>query len=221
MRPLEKPTPIFSEIPNLDELDELDELNAEETVAPTDVSSAATTVTDGVNPIPAAKLGVAKAKTSAMPPPKESENGLFIPILFAALAIILLLPSLSITPEIAHSPHSDPEATSSPASGSTTQPLPQPASPSPPSTPPLSATFSPASNPFRDAVNRANEATRLNETATTAEDWAKVASLWQEAASLMQQVSTKDPNYAIAQDRVGVYGKNRSYAQKRQQGALE
>ncbi|NJO41019.1 MAG: hypothetical protein HC865_10290, partial [Cyanobacteria bacterium RU_5_0] len=123
MRPLEKPTPIFSEIPNLDELDELDELNAEETVAPTDVSSAATTVTDGVNPIPAAKLGVAKAKTSAMPPPKESENGLFIPILFAALAIILLLPSLSITPEIApQPPNSDPEATSSPASGSTTQP---------------------------------------------------------------------------------------------------
>jgi hypothetical protein len=92
---------------------------------------------------------------------------------------------------------------------------PPPPSPAPPTVPAPSAT------PFRDAVNRATLAANLTQTATTRQNWQEVANLWEEAANLMGQVPPTDPNYATAQQRVGQYQQNRTYAQQRVQNARQ
>lgn len=76
----------------------------------------------------------------------------------------------------------------------------------------------PRAEAFRRAVNRAMSAAELTQTAASREEWRTVAMWWQEAIDLMKMVPITNEKHQIAQDRIGEYGRNLEYAQKRALG---
>lgn len=65
---------------------------------------------------------------------------------------------------------------------------------------------------FRLAVNRAMSAAELTQRATSKEEWLVVLNWWKEAIDLMRIVPRTNPNYAIAQEKIGEYQRNLEYA---------
>ncbi|MFM7450099.1 MAG: hypothetical protein ACKO24_16070 [Leptolyngbyaceae cyanobacterium] len=69
-------------------------------------------------------------------------------------------------------------------------------------------TTAPAVDPFAKAVRLAQQAAETGKTAQQPEEWKALADRWQQASDLMGQVSSTDPRYALAQDRLLLYRKN-------------
>ncbi|MCT7959526.1 OmpA family protein [Laspinema sp. D1] len=74
--------------------------------------------------------------------------------------------------------------------------------------------IAPNSDPFGEAVKKATSAATLTQTAKTPEQWLQVAKQWQEAIAFMQVVPQDSANYATAQQKVGEYQNNLSYARQ-------
>ena len=66
--------------------------------------------------------------------------------------------------------------------------------------------------PFAEAVRLATNAAELAQAAQTNEEWGKVGVQWDEAAQFMMKVPEEHEQYAIAQDRIPTYQKNRDEA---------
>lgn len=66
---------------------------------------------------------------------------------------------------------------------------------------------------FRQGTEKAMRAAEETQRAEFREDWVTVAMLWQGAIAHMQAVSSSDPNYALAQEKVQEYSRNLQYAQ--------
>jgi len=68
---------------------------------------------------------------------------------------------------------------------------------------------------FSLAVKQATQAAALTQTASTIAEWKAVSTHWQSAIQYMNDISVDSPHYAIAQDRLGVYSRNLSYAESK------
>lgn len=66
---------------------------------------------------------------------------------------------------------------------------------------------------FTKGVSHAMKAAELTQEAKVREDWIKVALLWQQAISAMQSVPPSHRQYAVAQQKVKEYTRNRQYAE--------
>ncbi|MDY6938907.1 MAG: hypothetical protein SWY16_14700 [Cyanobacteriota bacterium] len=72
------------------------------------------------------------------------------------------------------------------------------------------------SDPFAEAVILAEQAAQDGQTAQSAAEWLELAAKWRKASDLMEQVSSDDPRYQTARERVQRY---RQYSQMTQQKA--
>jgi hypothetical protein len=77
------------------------------------------------------------------------------------------------------------------------------------------ATTAPDANSFRQAVNQATQAAVATQSATNTQQWQQVVSLWQQSIALLKQVPPGNANYQVAQQKIGEYQRNLSYAQQR------
>lgn len=66
---------------------------------------------------------------------------------------------------------------------------------------------------FQEGIQYAMQAAQDTQTAEFKEDWVTVAMLWRRAIAHMEDVSSSDPNYAVAKQKVDEYGSNLQYAQ--------
>ena len=62
-------------------------------------------------------------------------------------------------------------------------------------------------NSFSEALTLANSAAQTEEMATSKEDWNKVAGKWKAAMILMQTVPPENPNFIVAEQKIGEYKK--------------
>ncbi|MEM7713054.1 MAG: hypothetical protein AAF349_05660 [Cyanobacteria bacterium P01_A01_bin.68] len=62
-------------------------------------------------------------------------------------------------------------------------------------------------NSFSEALTLANSAAQTEELATSKEDWNKVAGKWKAAMILMQTVPPENPNFIVAEQKIGEYQK--------------
>jgi hypothetical protein len=90
----------------------------------------------------------------------------------------------------------------------------------PPSAPlpgvtPTATTAAPNANSFREAVNQATQAAVATQSATNTQQWQQVVSFWQQSIALLKQVPPGNANYQVAQQKIGEYQRNLSYAQQR------
>ena len=80
--------------------------------------------------------------------------------------------------------------------------------PSPePATPPTPAAE------YQYGLSQAQIASQKTQDATTIGQWQDVAAKWESAIAALQKLSTSDPNYAVAQEKVAEYSKNLAYSQ--------
>ncbi|XGB43633.1 MAG: hypothetical protein LVS60_07990 [Nodosilinea sp. LVE1205-7] len=69
-------------------------------------------------------------------------------------------------------------------------------------------------DPFVLAVRLAQDCVKDGASATTAAEWLELAVRWQRAADLMALVPASDDRYSVAQDRMGIYARNKQLALK-------
>ncbi|MEC4983134.1 MAG: hypothetical protein SAJ37_09530 [Oscillatoria sp. PMC 1068.18] len=69
------------------------------------------------------------------------------------------------------------------------------------------------SDPFVEAVRLAEQASIQGKTAQSSAQWLDLAAKWEKASDLMGKVSSDDPRYTTAQDRVVRYRQNSQLAQ--------
>ena len=70
----------------------------------------------------------------------------------------------------------------------------------------------PEPSPFQTGTSKAMRAAQETQRAEFKEDWVEVAMLWQGAIDHMGSVPSSDPNYAVAQQKIGEYERNLKYA---------
>jgi hypothetical protein len=80
---------------------------------------------------------------------------------------------------------------------------------------PTTTTAAPNANSFREAVNQATQAAVATQSATNTQQWQQVVSFWQQSIALLKQVPSGNANYQVAQQKIGEYQRNLSYAQQR------
>lgn len=69
-------------------------------------------------------------------------------------------------------------------------------------------------NSFSEALTLANSAAQTEELASSKEDWSKVAGKWKAAMILMQTVPPENPNFIVAEQKIGEYQKKIKAAEK-------
>lgn len=84
---------------------------------------------------------------------------------------------------------------------------------------PVNTSPSSTTDPFAEAVRLAEETVTAGQTAQTSAEWLEVASRWQRASDLMAEISSADPRYPTAQDRVQLYQRNSESALEQAQKA--
>lgn len=67
---------------------------------------------------------------------------------------------------------------------------------------------------FSEALTLANSATSSEELATSKEDWRVVVGKWKAAINLMQTVPPENPNFIVAEQKIGKYKKKLNEAEK-------
>jgi predicted aspartyl protease len=100
----------------------------------------------------------------------------------------------------------------------------QPLSAAPPTPPAPTATPTAAASPspspvatpdfYNQAINRASSAYNISQSARSPDDWSLVASRWQQAIDLMKSVRQGDTFYPLAQEKIGEYQRNLTFAQQ-------
>jgi hypothetical protein len=81
----------------------------------------------------------------------------------------------------------------------------------------ITASPAAAAHAFREAVNKAMQAATETQIAATAAQWQQIVGLWQEAITLLADIPEDDANHSIAQQKIGEYQRNLSYAQQQVQ----
>jgi hypothetical protein len=84
----------------------------------------------------------------------------------------------------------------------------------------LSPSASAQQDPFAEAYRIADRAVAKGKNANTPAEWRNLAAQWQQAADLMGRVSREDSRYAIAQDRIVAYQRNRQAVLQRAKQAV-
>ena len=108
---------------------------------------------------------------------------------------------------------------------STEQPLSAapPTPPAPAATPMAAASPAPSPTPvatpdfYNQGINRASSAYNISQSARSPDDWSLVAGRWQQAIDLMKSVPQGDTFYPLAQEKIGEYQRNLTFAQQQAQ----
>lgn len=69
-------------------------------------------------------------------------------------------------------------------------------------------------DPFQQAIDSAQNAAELTQSAKSWERWQEVVTQWQQAIALLKTVSAQHPKRAIAQQKIGEYETNLTYAEQ-------